>query len=77
MLEDAEAGQAGEYRGPDVHLAQSAVGYDLLFMQKGHYARSQGNKTDGGVNCAQRSESEHGVPSLFLLARAMGDGHSQ
>src|SRR5882672_488269 len=59
VLEDPEAGEAGDDGGDDVQLADPISPGDLLVADQGEESRSHGKEADGRVPHSQRSQTQH------------------
>src|SRR6267143_2054517 len=59
VLEDPEAGEAGDDSGDDVQLADPISPGDLLVADQGEESRSHGNEANGRVEDSQRRQTQH------------------
>src|SRR3977135_879052 len=57
VLEDPEAGEAGDDGGDDVQLADPISPGDLLVADQGEESRSHGNEANGRVEDSQRRQT--------------------
>src|SRR5258708_37130408 len=66
VLEDAEAGEAGDHRAPEKDRSRGAAGRDLQVARQRDEASDDGDQADGGVDRAERCQAEHVNSSLWL-----------
>src|SRR5258708_38566772 len=59
VLEDPEAGEAGDDGGDDVQIANPISPGDPLVADQGEESRSHGNEANGRVEDSQRRQTQH------------------